>query len=67
MRRVLGASKGAREPSSKVIQSPRARYLLAHGWGVANTRSPWRWWKPPFKGVFYLVGDAISLERSRRK
>lgn len=42
-------------------------WLLAHGWRCNAEREPWAWYKPPLRGTFYRLKDAVAIERSRSK
>lgn len=51
----------------KLSDIEQVKWLLAHGWRLRTGSSAWRFSKPPYRGVYYTLKDAVELERSRSK
>ena len=42
-------------------------FLLAHGWFRRADKEPWSWYKPPLRGTFYCLRDAVDIEKARKE
>lgn len=60
------APRGLSAAGTAILDDQEA-FLLAHGWkrNQSTTRWPWEWYKPPLRGTFYRLKDALDIERSR--